>query len=214
MTPIGNVTATTVSSSPYEFSPFLGGELFALTLSAVIAVLLTFVVQNYLNQPKIRGSVFNVLAGEWSNPVMGIHKTAFWPYVYLTNYHQNAIYPLDYEFEVDFGEGYVRLDRVYGDLDKILPEVMSFTNLADGKEEIQIRNLGKHALYKTAKPVQYGDFLHGLVMFAGAIELHKKTMRTVRFTCIDVFGKRHTIEADLKKFLNWNLFLELLGVSV
>jgi hypothetical protein len=210
---IGNSTATTALSNQYNISPFLGSELLALTLSAIIAVLLTFAVQYYLSCPKIRGGIFGVLISEWTDVGAGIHKTSFWPCVYLTNQHRNTIWALDYEFEADFGEGYVKLQREYFDVSKSLPSTMTFYGEDD--KAIQIPNLGRHLLTKIAKPIRYGDFLHGFVMFSGDIKFHeqRKPVKKAKFTCIDVFRKRHTIEVEENHFLDINLLLELLQVS-
>jgi hypothetical protein len=208
---LANATYTAVATTPNESSAFFWSELFALTASAIAAVLITFIVQNYMNRPKIRGSVFSVLRGEWVNPERGLDKAVFWPYVSLTNYHQNAIYPLDYEFEADFGEGYVKLARIYGDWSKVLPEFLWFTG-QDG-EKFKMQNLGKHLLYKNTKPIQYGDFIHGFVMFAGDLDLRRREIIRAKFTCIDFFRKRHTIKVERMEYLNFNLFSELLEIS-
>lgn len=128
----------------------------------------------------------------------------------LTNYHKKSISIVDYELEVDFGDGYVKLDRVYGDISKILPEVIPVkTNLGD----ITLKNFGKHLLYKNSPPVRYGRFNHGFVMFVGDPSLKNKKAKKLKFTCIDVFNQRHIIENRFETLFNLNLLLEILDIA-
>jgi hypothetical protein len=131
--------------------------------------------------------------------------------VYLTNHHKNSISLIDYEFEADFGDGYMKLERVYGDIGKILPPALTAKD--DEGKDIQLKNLGQHLLYKNAKPVRYGRFNHGFVMFAGDLPLHHKKVLKVKFTCIDVFNNRHVICARNEEFVNFSLLLELLDIG-
>jgi hypothetical protein len=193
-------------------------ELLGLLLSAVLAILLTFIVQFYLNRPKVKGGVFGIVQGEWKSHDSGMEtrKSFFWPYVYLTNQHRNAVWPLDYEFEVNFGEGYVKLERLYGDISGVFPETITATISAkgdSGSKPLKMQNLSKQLLYVKSKPIQFGDFLHGFVMFTGDRELQTRTIVRVKFTCIDAFQNRHTFEADQEKLLSLALFSELLQAS-
>jgi hypothetical protein len=190
---------------------------FGLTLAAILAIVLTFIIQVYLARPKIQGGVFGILQGEYKTQENGmdVHKSFFWPYVYLTNQHHNAVWPLDYEFEADFGGGYVKLERQYGDVTGVFPETISATisSKSDmGNRQLKMQNLSKQLLYIKAKPMEYGDFLHGFVMFAGDSELESKTIVRAKFTCIDAFRKRHSFEATQDKLLSLALFSELLQI--
>jgi hypothetical protein len=214
---LANATASAASANLVD-SAFFWAELFALTLSAILAILLTFIVQSYLSRPKVKGGVFGIVQGEWKSHdyTMETRKSFFWPYVYLTNQHRNAVWPLDYEFEVDFGKGYVKLERQYGDISGVFPETISATISAkgdSGSKPLKMQNLSKQLLYVKSKPIQYGDFLHGFVMFTGDRELQTQTIVRVKFTCIDAFGRRHTFEANQEKLLSLALFSELLQAS-
>jgi hypothetical protein len=207
-----NATSTPNETTPFDVfsSGFLGVALSTI-ITVIITVVITFVIQSYLNRPKIRGKIFNVISAEWSNPLLGIHKASFWVYVYLTNYHRNSISLVDYEFEIDFGNGYVKLERVYGDISTALPSIVTVKD--DKGKDIQLKNLGSHLLYKNSRPVQYGQFIHGFVMFAGDLSLHHQKPLRVKFTCIDVFSNRHVICARKEEFINFNLLLELLDTA-
>jgi len=213
---LANAT-TSVASTTLVDPTFFWAELFGLTLTAILAILVTFIVQFYLGRPKVKGGVFGIVQGEWKSHghTMDVRKSFFWPYVYLTNQHRNAVWPLDYEFEVDFGEGYVKLERQYGDISGVFPETISATISAKGdssSKPLKMQNLSKQLLYVKSKPIQYGDFLHGFVMFTGDPDLQTRTIVRVKFTCIDAFRKRHTFEANQEKLLSLALFSELLQV--
>jgi hypothetical protein len=164
-----------------------------------------------LNRPRVRGKIINVIRAEWRNEKLGIHQTAFWVYVYLTNYHKNAISLLDYECEIDFGQGYAKLERVYGDVSKAMPETLTVKGFTG--QEFQLSSLGQHLLYKSTEPVRFGRFKHGFVMFAGDLSFHDKKEKKVRFACIDVFNRKHVLEARFDEYFNVNLLLELLDVA-
>jgi hypothetical protein len=203
------------SPAPSEVPSFntlfsgLIGFLFSTIVTVVITVLLTFLVQNYLSRPQIKGNILNVIRATWVSTAYG-QKSSFWIYVYLTNHHKNSIAIIDYKCEADFGNGFVKLERVYGDVSKVLPPSLSVQD-SSGKA-IQLTNLGKHLLYKNAKPVRYGEFNHGFVMFSADISLANTKVTRYKFTCIDSFNNKHTIYAEPDKFMNFNLLLELLDI--
>ena len=207
----------TQTASPNAMDSTFWPVVLGLILTAIITLIVTLLVQSYSSRPKIEGGVFGILQGEYKTQESGmeVHKSFFWPYVYLTNQHQNAVWPLDYEFEADFGEGFVKLERQYGDVTGIFPETISATisSKSDlGNRQLKMQNLSKQLLYIKAKPMEYGDFLHGFVMFSGAQELEARTIVRARFTCIDAFRKRHAFEATQENLLSLALFSELLQI--
>jgi hypothetical protein len=216
---LANATAT-ASSTNLVNSGFFWAETFALTISALIGIAATLLVQRWLNAPKIRGGIYGIVHGDWNfsktETNLKAEKTFFCPYVYLTNQHRNAIWPLDYECEVDCGEGYVKLERVYGDLTQLFPPTMdmdaSLRSVWEGKP-LEIHVMKNHVLYAKAKAIRYGEMLQGFVMFSGDLQLSGKTVLRAKFTCIDAFQKRHTFEAGREEFLNAALFYELLELS-
>lgn len=217
MSVLANVTATASSTSLVD-SGFFWAELFALTLSALIGVAVTLVIQRYLSAPKIRGGIYGIMRGTGSfleSRTKG-KKAFFLPYIYLTNQHRNAVLPLDYEFEIDLGEGYVKLERVYGDYRKMFPrtfEGMIQVKPTDIERQLDIRTLGNHILFTKAKPIRYGDMLRGFVVFTGDHALRNKPIHRAKFTCIDTFQRRHTFKVSHEKFLNPDLFYELVELS-
>lgn len=210
MSAVTDATSTNGASLFDAVSSGLLGLALSTIIAVIITVFLTFAIQTYLNRPKIKGKILNIIRLEWVSDKYG-RKASFWIYVYLTNYHKNPIAVLDYEFEADFGNGYVKIERVYGDVSKKMDDVIP---VADSKGNImEFKNFGKHLLYKNAKPVRYGVFNHGFVMFAGDLSLRDKKMKKLRFTCIDVFNRRHVIESPFEETTNLNLLLELLDTS-
>ena len=165
-----------------------------------------------MNRPKIRGKILTVISAEWTSQSQNIHKSAFWVYVFLTNYHKNPISLIDYELEADFGEGYIKLERVYGDVSKVLPPVITAKD--NMNVDIQLKNLRQHLLYKNAKPVRYGEFNHGFVMFAGDdLSLYSRKALKIKFVCIDVFGNRHVICTQYDQLASFHFLQEILDVD-
>jgi hypothetical protein len=194
--------------------------LLLVVLTTIITVAVTFIIQSYLNRPKIKGRIFEVIRAEWrykqpdaNGMLINKENSVFWVYVYLTNYHENSLHILDYKCEVDFGEGFVRLKRVYGDFSKYLPPILTVKlSKYEGRREVQIKNIGQHMLYKNPEPIQFGSFIHGLVMFAGDLSLHTKEIKKIRFSCLDVFKKEHVLNATYKEFVGLDPLLEILEV--
>jgi hypothetical protein len=191
----------------------------------VIAVAATFLVQSYLDKPRVKVNLFNIVTGGWTNVTEGVltKMTAFWVYLYLTNAHKNATQVVDYELEVDYGEGYKKMERVYGMVNKLMANVAKvhggltadiFKDAGTGLgKSLDLTIMAKHLLYKSSKPIQFGDFVHGFVMFSGDPSLHGKRIRRARLTCIDIFKRRYSVETKPKEFPNLGLWYEAMGVD-
>src|SRR5487761_980998 len=136
-----------------ELLTFVSSEFFALLVTAIITFVITYVVQIILDRPKVRGSIFNVISADWTqvSKVDGSSttRTAYFVYLYLTNYHQHSINILDYELEIDYGSGYEKILRVYGDVSKAIPDPMKATD-QDGKL-FEMVGWSKHLIYKETK---------------------------------------------------------------
>jgi hypothetical protein len=205
------IPATTENGSASIF----GSELFALTLSGIVAailtIIITFAIQTYLDQPKIKSHIFQLIGGElrWNGNVK-----SFWGvYIYLTNQHQSPIHVLDYMLWLDFGDGYVRMDRIYGiPVTPGFPDSLS-ASYPDGRTAI-ITDLRRKLIYTQNRPVKFGDFVHGFVLFGGDVSLYHKEVKRLKVTCVDVLGKEHTRETTPHEFLKYPLFEEIAGIKV
>lgn len=197
-------------------------QLFALTISAIIGagvgVGSTFLVQFYFDKPKIVSRIMGVVTAEMHNPILSKDWAAFFVYVYLSNQHQNAIYILDYEAEVDLGQGYEKISRAYGDIEKLMPAGTMATIGNKGKgtaNTLEMSRIMSHLISKNNRPVKYGDYVNGAVLFVGDYRLHgNNRIRAIKFSCIDVLGKRHTIEVKESEFVRSEVLFELLGGTI
>ncbi len=183
----------------------LSSEVFALTISALVALVISFVVQGYYDRPRIRGNVFSVLNSTIVGNFGGPQQTyaGYLIYLYVTNLHKNSIFIADYQGAIDFGDGYIKLQRFYGDVDRVFQPGQTATPPGPNPNNYQFpMNLLKGKLmYKQNKPVAYGDFLDGFVLFFGNPSLLQYSkMKRVRITCIDVTGKKHVFKTDSSKF--------------
>jgi len=144
------------------------------------------------SRPKIRGQVFQVMMGQMNDPNhKGKRLEAFVAYLYLVNKRRNTIHILDYELDVKVERKWVKLGRVYG----IHNVKNSFGALAGGN--IEIKNFEENLIYRKNKPAEYGQPIHGWIVFVGPEELHDADVLVYRLTCIDAFRKKHCI--DTKK---------------
>lgn len=198
-------------TNSYDSSVFLWIELFSLTVSAIVAVIITFLIQNYLNKPKIRCRIFQLIGGK----LVGTAPTkSLWSiYILLTNQHRSPIYVLDYALWLDFGEGYVKMDRVYN-IHTAAGFPDSLTTTYDDGRVVQITDLKHRLIYTQNKPVRFGDFLHGFAMFVGDESLWGKRPNRIKLTCEDVLGRKHTTEIGPSQYLNSYLFDEIVQSRV
>jgi hypothetical protein len=206
---VNSTTTITQNVIPSVFT----SDPFWLVVSALAAVILTLAVQNYLNRPKIWGNIYTVIRNQFVLNLVGkkIDRAGFVTYLYLTNLHQNSIHIIDFEGEVDFGEGYIKLQRAYGDIDFYFTQGLTATMLGGPNPTnftFDMALLKGRLIYKKDKPVGFGDFLDGFVVFLGDPSLVQKKIVRMRVTCIDSLGKRHTFEKESKKFLDFSLMME------
>jgi len=145
----------------------------------------TLLYQHIENSPKIEGSILFVLKGQLSEPE---EMTVFLIYPYLTNMRKGEVHILDYELEVDFGNGFEKLNRFYG-----VDNVENWFFFDSQNREITIPNLKDQLIYKKDTLAKFGTPLHGFILFGGEPSLLNKEVKEYRLTCIDAFGKKHVI---------------------
>jgi nucleoside phosphorylase len=198
----------TAISEQIDLNSIFGSDIVGLTLSGVIAVIATYLVQTYLAKPRIKIVIFNMSTGILSfnqKPEYAL----FTIYVYITNQHHNAVHILDYELNIDFGEGFTRLKRIY-QIHQGWPDPYRTETDTDF---VEIPDFTKKLIYANPRPVSYGDILKGFVAFGGDTTLHGRKARRIRFTCIDAFQKRHTVVTTPEKYLEPLLFYEFVGAK-
>ncbi len=201
---VGAIANSTSVSSSLSVNP----ELFALTVSAIIgavvAVAATFSVQYYLNRPKIRGNILNFISANFSGQfpdVRGkVSATMVFPYALLTNQHQNAASMFDFMLDVDVGKGWLRMEKVLGD-DNFYKQTLPNALILDAGDRIlKFPNLDKALLERKLKPIEFGDYIHGFLMFASKTWFLGKDIKKMRLTCIDVFENKHVIMHPKKRW--------------
>lgn len=169
---------------------------FAIALSGWVKVFYDHVT----SRPKIRGQVFQIMRGQMDDPNhKGKRFEAFIAYLYLVNKRRNTIHILDYELDVKVEGKWVKLGRVYG----IHNVKNSFGALAGGN--IEIKNFEENLIYRKNNPAEYGQPIHGWIVFVGPEDLRNADVLVYRLTCIDAFRKKHCI--DTRKEELGNLFL-------
>ncbi|MBN2412032.1 hypothetical protein JXQ31_10105 [candidate division KSB1 bacterium] len=163
----------------------------------------------YTNKPKIKGQILNLMTSEWDNPQFQKPKRAIFLYIYLINVRKNPVNILDYELEIDLGNGYERVIRVYG------AQNMEQPTFKSNEHEIKIPNLNEKIIYKKDSLLTYGLPLHGFALFAtdrSQKELEK--IIKLKLTCIDAFNNRHIIKSSPKQFSNIIFLQDLAGIKI
>ena len=167
----------------------------------------------WTSKPKIEGQIFNVIIGQLPNPEKQNEMlTSFAVYLYLTNLRKNSVHILDYELEIDSGNGYEKAERIYGMHKGKEWKFLSETHIYD------IGNFAEKLIYVNKKPVEYGAPLYGFIVFASKNpqDYFIKRMKNLKYkiTCIDMFKNTHEIESESEKFLNTNLFYEWANIEI
>jgi len=180
-------------------------QIIGIIVAAIIGISgwVTFLYNYISNQPKIIGRLFTVVPGAWQEKNM----TTYLCYLYLTNQRKAAVHLLDYDLEVDFGEGFNKLNRVYGLGNR---KDINFFDMS-GKQ-IVIPDFHKQLIYNKDSLVQFGIPIHGFIMFAGDASYYGKKAKRYRLTCIDAFGKKHIVVTKPEDFGNLYLLQDLTGI--
>ncbi len=186
-----------------------------LTLSVMVALSgwAKFFYDMFTNKPKIDGRVFNVIIGIMPHPnIPNKTLTSFLVYLYLTNKRKNSAHILNYELEIDLGEGFKEVDRVYG-----IQNVQNW-GFSSQTHSIDIPNLAEKLIYSKVKPVEYGSINQGFVLFASPKPqsdfINAGKAVTYKVTCLDVFGNRHKIVSSPDKFMNLFLLQDMAGIKL
>jgi hypothetical protein len=132
---------------------------------------------------------------------------AFVVYLYLVNRRRNTIHILDYEMEIRVARKWTRLTRVYG-----IHNVHNCFDSASGP--IQIENFEANLIYRKNKPVEYGQPLHGWIVFVGPDYLRSSKIKAFRVTCIDAFQKKHRLVTEDKGLGSVYLLQDIADIKV
>jgi len=160
------------------------------------------------SRPRICGRVFQVILGQMANPAQAEEPlAAFVVYLYLVNRRRNTIHVLDYEMEIRVARKWTRLSRVYG-----IHNVQNCFASASGP--IQIENFEANLIYRKNKPVEYGQPLHGWIVFVGPESLRNSRIKAFRVTCIDAFQKKHRLLTKDKGLASVYLLQDIADIKV
>ncbi|HEY96934.1 MAG TPA: hypothetical protein G4O16_01985 [Dehalococcoidia bacterium] len=164
------------------------------------------------SKPKLIGRVFNVIIGEIAEPeIFNGHHTSFLTYLYIINERKNSVHILDYELEIDVGNGFERLYRAYG-----VQNIQNWGFLSD-KYQISIPDFTNKLIYAENRPVEYGTPLHGFVVFTSE---HPKSdyvsnmeNNKYRLTIIDAFQNKYVFTVSPDTFPSLFLLQDLAGIN-
>lgn len=163
--------------------------------------------------PKIKGQIINVIIsiGKPRDPRdQSRVLTFFHVYLYFTNTRRSKVHILDYELEVDTGNGYERMKRGYGA--QYSQATMDFEDKQGVKYEIS--DYPQKVLYVQTNPIEYGIPLHGFVLFASEKPKSKfNNVKRYKVTCVDAFKRRHKITSSPDKFPPFLQFQDLAGIK-
>lgn len=161
------------------------------------------------SRPKIRGQVFQVMRGQMDDPRnKGKRLEAFIAYLYLVNKRRNTIHILDYELDIKVDRKWIKLGRVYG----IHNVKNSFGAIGGGN--IEIKNFEDNLIYRKAKPAEYGQPLHGWIVFVGPENLRSADVLAFRLTCIDAFCKKHQFETKKDELGPLHLLQDMADINI
>ncbi len=209
---IGANANSTGTEDGLTLGAVMGSEFFTLILSGVIAFIVTYITQYYLVRPKIKVAIFNMSVGQLGYDLNNVHHehTFYAPYIYVTNHHQSSVFMLDYSMEIDFGEGFTKLDRIY---DPNFPYPEPFKG-ETANEIILIPKFGTKLIYAAPQAVSFGEIIKGFLAFVGPPSFYGKEILRIKFSCTDALQKTHTTEVTPKDYLSVSLFYALVGATV
>lgn len=160
-----------------------------------------------VSSPKVEGKIFTVITGQSNDFVPGTTHTTFLVYLYLVNKRKNNIHILDYQMEIDFGNGYEKVLRAYG-AHKINPHFLSNDN------EILIPDFQVKLINKKESPVEFGRPLHGFLVFVGDKNFYKRTPERYKIICRDVFDQQHIVILNKNESENLFLLQDIAGIEI
>ncbi len=177
--------------------------LFVGAVSGWIAVVITYLS----GRPKIRGKILQVMRGTFPNPERRSEVlTSFVLFLYLTNARKSPVHLVDYELQIDAGEGFQGMKIVRSGPD------MAFHFEYSGSE-LQIPDFNRRLLYRQGKSIVFGTPFIGFLMFGGDAKYYKSAIREFRLTCTDVFGHKHRVIAEPDEFRDLAYIQDMFGVT-
>lgn len=164
---------------------------------------LLFSYKVYSERPKIEGRILAAWHGLQSSfDNKNFNFTTYFVYPTISNSGTRPIHILDYQLEIDFGEGFEKIPRLYA-VDQINNWKFDFL-MIDGFE--------KKMIYLKDGKLSHGKLLHGFIVFGiNDSTFHQRKSIVYKLICIDVFNTKHEI-VQLADSINDRLtFLQLSG---
>lgn len=184
--------------------------LYIITTLVALSGWVTYFHNIITNRPKIVGKVLQIMTSEWQNPKFQKPKTAIFIYMYLVNKRKNPVHILDYEVEIDLGNGFERLQRVYGTKNLAQPTFESEEYL------ISMPNLNENLINSKNIYSEYGVPIHGFALFASDrshIDIKGK-IKKIKVTCLDAFNNRHIVKGSPSDFVNLIYLQDISGIEI
>jgi hypothetical protein len=155
------------------------------------------------DRPKLKGTIMNVIVGTSNERGP---QTVYSLYPYIANYSKNDIELLDFQLEIDFGEGYIPMEK-----NLIQSDLQEFRFSDSENNELKIPNWPAKQIYNKSLVAEFGQPLHGFISFKGPIENYNKSEKSFKLICMDVNGEQYIFRSDQTK-MNLFLWKELAGV--
>jgi hypothetical protein len=160
-------------------------------------------------RPKIRGRILQVMRGQFQNPENSVETlTSFTLFLYLTNTRKSRAHLIDYALSISTAR--FRFQKMK--LGRGIPPDMKFHFNYQGRE-LNIPDFTKRLLHRQSEAIEFGVPFIGFLLFGGDLKFYKADIRRYKMICTDVFGHKHKIVANPKRFENLLYIQDLFGVE-
>jgi len=158
---------------------------------------LVFFYTNNINQPSINAKVFQVMQGKMIDPENSTKTiSVFTFYICLTNIGHYPMEVLNYDIQVNQGNGFKKLDRLYN-IQNINP---IFTS---DLYNIDLTNLPDKLIYLNHNSISYGEARHGFILFGSREEtMNISKIIEYKITITDVYKNTYTTITIPDEFIN------------
>lgn len=162
----------------------------------------------YYDRPRLNGGVQQVMKMHLLNPTTGLDVTQFIVYLEINNSGKIPIELNDYKLEVDYGEGYNILKRVYG-VDNLADSINFLIGM-----NTKIPNLKSQLIYSNGQIIQPGSSIKGFIIFWGDSSFNLKWTKRYKLKCVDVNKNEYVLITKFEDLMNTYLFQEKTGINI
>jgi hypothetical protein len=150
-----------------------------------------------------------VLIGQTPNPENPPQTlTSFTLLLYLTNRRKSPVHLTDYALSIRTGHFRFQKMRIARG---IAPDIR-FHHVYQGRE-LTIPDFTERLLHRQSKAIEFGVPFIGFLLFLGELKYWSTKIRRYKLICWDVFGHKHKIVANPKKFENLMYIQDIFGIE-